>query len=222
MNTQSSAMNESSIPSQGTAPAAVSPLQAIYWSIRRELWENRCALHRAAHRRSRLSVRLRNQPGNYAAPPRRRIAARNLRHHLGASPLGPDRPHDLLASRYELAASLIMGTAFIVGNFLLARRAARRAPRSQHPLLEVAAGLRSDHRTLEAGHSPGGSATSQFRHHPGNAIHHARAEHVMLLGNGANIAALWTQLSFAKCLWCCFIAFSQFTVCITRQSTAGC
>jgi len=40
MNIQSNAMTESSIPSQGT-PAAMSAAQAMYWSIRRELWENR-------------------------------------------------------------------------------------------------------------------------------------------------------------------------------------
>lgn len=40
MNIQSNAMTESSIPSQGT-PAAVSTARAMYWSMRRELWENR-------------------------------------------------------------------------------------------------------------------------------------------------------------------------------------
>ncbi len=44
---------------------------------------------------------------------------------------------------------LVMATAFIVGVFYSSRRAARRAPRPQHPLLEVAAGLRSHDRALE-------------------------------------------------------------------------
>ncbi len=41
MNTQSNGMTESSMQSQGTAPAAWSAARAMYWSIRREIWENR-------------------------------------------------------------------------------------------------------------------------------------------------------------------------------------
>src|SRR4029077_13454216 len=41
MSTQSNAVPESSFQSQGIAPAAVSPFQTMYWSIRREIWENR-------------------------------------------------------------------------------------------------------------------------------------------------------------------------------------
>ena len=100
MNTQSNAMTEPSIQSQGT----VSATRAMYWSIRRELWENRSI---------------------YVGP---LVAALvflfgfviNMvatRHRIDASPLDPAQPHDLLATRYELSAALIMGTAFIVGIF---------------------------------------------------------------------------------------------------------
>src|SRR5438132_6067909 len=41
MNTQSNAVPESSLDSQVTAPAAISPTRPMYWSVRRELWENR-------------------------------------------------------------------------------------------------------------------------------------------------------------------------------------
>jgi len=41
MNTQSNAMGESSLESQGIAPAALSATRPMYWSVRRELWENR-------------------------------------------------------------------------------------------------------------------------------------------------------------------------------------
>jgi ABC-2 type transport system permease protein len=100
MNTQSNAMTEPSIQSQGT----VSATRAMYWSIRRELWENRSI---------------------YIGP----LVAAVLflfgfvinmvatRHRIGASPLDPAQQHDLLATRYELSGALIMGTAFIVGIF---------------------------------------------------------------------------------------------------------
>src|SRR5438309_11336767 len=41
MNTQSNAVPESSLDSQVTAPAAISATRPMYWSVRRELWENR-------------------------------------------------------------------------------------------------------------------------------------------------------------------------------------
>src|SRR3981081_576397 len=40
MNTQSNAMPES-FDSQRIAPAAMSATRPLYWSVRRELWENR-------------------------------------------------------------------------------------------------------------------------------------------------------------------------------------
>ena len=100
MNTQSNAMTEPSIQSQGT----VSATRTMYWSIRRELWENRSI---------------------YVGP----LVAAVLflfgfvinmvatRHRIDVSPLNPAQPPDLLATRYELSAALIMGTAFIVGIF---------------------------------------------------------------------------------------------------------
>lgn len=41
MNTQSNAMRESSLESEGIARAVLSPTRPFYWSLRRELWENR-------------------------------------------------------------------------------------------------------------------------------------------------------------------------------------
>ena len=41
MNTQSNAVSESSLHSRDVAPAAVSAWRLMYWSIQRELWENR-------------------------------------------------------------------------------------------------------------------------------------------------------------------------------------
>lgn len=104
MNAQSNAVPESSFQSHGIAPAAVAPAQTLYWSIRRELWENRSI---------------------YVAP--LAVAAMflfgfvvnivTLRHRIGASSLDPTQQHHILATRYELAGALIMGTALIVGIF---------------------------------------------------------------------------------------------------------
>jgi ABC-2 type transport system permease protein len=41
MNTQSNAANESSIESQIAMPTVISSARRMYWSVRRELWENR-------------------------------------------------------------------------------------------------------------------------------------------------------------------------------------
>src|SRR3984893_8797960 len=103
MNTQSNAMPES-FQAQSVAPAGRSVTRPMYWSIRRELWENRSI---------------------YIAP----LAAAAVflfgfginmlatRRHIRASLLDPASRHDLLASRYELSGALIMGTALIVGIF---------------------------------------------------------------------------------------------------------
>ncbi|MFZ0419398.1 MAG: ABC transporter permease [Candidatus Sulfotelmatobacter sp.] len=196
MNTQSSAMNESSIPSQGTAPAAVSPLQVMYWSIRREIWENRAIYIGPL---TAAAVFLFGFAINLAIMRHHLVGASPLgimRHHLGASPLGPDQPHDLLASRYELAASLIMGTAFIVGIFYS---------------LDALYGERRDRSILFWKSLPVSDLTTvlsklaiplvvlpllSFAITLATQFIMLVLSSVMLLGSGANIAALWTEVSF--------------------------
>ncbi len=98
MNTPSNAVPESSFQAQTIAPAAVSPIQTFYWSVRRELWEYRSI---------------------YIAP---LIAAAVillgyfinmvfLRHRMHRMTPGSVQEH------YAFAAFLIMGTALIVGGF---------------------------------------------------------------------------------------------------------
>jgi len=41
MNTQSNAIPDSALESQGIAPAVISATRPMYWSVRRELWEYR-------------------------------------------------------------------------------------------------------------------------------------------------------------------------------------
>jgi ABC-2 type transport system permease protein len=89
----------------GPQAAVFSATRPLYWSVRRELWENRTI---------------------YIAP----LAAAILfllgfvihtillrkRMH-GVWPVDPAQLHDLLATSYEIAAGLIMGIAFLVGIF---------------------------------------------------------------------------------------------------------
>jgi ABC-2 type transport system permease protein len=94
MSTPSNAMPESSFQSQGITPVTVSPLQTLYWSVRRELWENRSI---------------------YIAP--LIAAALLLLGHFISMVFVRHRGRDAFAAHYEFAAFVIMGTALIVGAF---------------------------------------------------------------------------------------------------------
>ena len=94
MNTPSNVMPESPQKSQVIAPAVIPATRRMYWSVRRELWEYRSI---------------------YIAP--LAVAAVLLLGFLTALTLNPAHRHEPLDMPYELAAGLIMGTAFIVGIF---------------------------------------------------------------------------------------------------------
>src|ERR1700674_4966271 len=104
MNTQSNAVPES-FDSQGIAPAAMSATRPMYWSVLRELWENRSI---------------------YIAP----LAVAGLilfgflisTIHLLAKmraglALDPMQQREMIEQPFNLAALLIMGTTFIVTLF---------------------------------------------------------------------------------------------------------
>jgi ABC-2 type transport system permease protein len=182
MNTQSNAMTAPSIQSPGT-PAAVSAARAMYWSVRRELWENRSI---------------------YIAP----LAAAavflcgfainmvTVRHRIGASLFDPAQPHDLLATRYELSAALIMGTALIVGIFYsLDALYGERRDRSiffwkSLPVSDLTAVLSK--LTIPLLILP----LLSFAISLATQFIMLLLSSVILLGSGVNIAALWTQVSF--------------------------
>ena len=104
MNTQSNAVPETHIQSQVIEPTAIPVTQRLYWSIRRELWENQsiyiAPLVAAA-------VFLFGFVINMVA----------LKRRLIVSPLAAWQVHDLFTTRYEISGTLIMGTALIVGVF---------------------------------------------------------------------------------------------------------
>jgi len=96
MSTPSNTVPESPLESQVNAPAVITASRRMYWSVRRELWEHRSI---------------------YIAP--LAAAAVFLLAFLTGLTLSPAHRHQPLDTPYELAAALIMGTAFIVGIFYL-------------------------------------------------------------------------------------------------------
>jgi ABC-2 type transport system permease protein len=104
MSTQSNAMPQS-FDSQGVTPAVLSATRPFYWSVRRELWENRSI---------------------YIAPLAAAgvilfsflIGAARLPSKIrAASALDPERLRHAINTPYDFAAGLMMVTALIVGVF---------------------------------------------------------------------------------------------------------
>jgi ABC-2 type transport system permease protein len=185
MNTQSNLMPESPLESQGTAPV-ISALRPLYWSVRRELWENRLI---------------------YIAP----LAAAavflfgflinmiNLRRHMntnGVWGINLGQQHQALAMPYEIAGALIMGTAFIVGIFYS---------------LDALYGERRDRSILFWKSLPVSDLTTvlskvtvpivilpllSFVITVATQLIMLLLSSVVLLGSGVNIATLWTHSSF--------------------------
>ncbi len=105
MSTQSNVMPESSLRSQGIAAEAIPAAKLMYWSVRRELWENRAI---------------------YVAPVAVAcvflfgfsISILHLLVELHAAPsLDVMQQRELLGQPYEFAEDLIMAAALIVGLF---------------------------------------------------------------------------------------------------------
>jgi ABC-2 type transport system permease protein len=95
MNTRATPVSESSLQSHGLAPVLWSTLRPFYWSVRRELWENRWI---------------------YIAPV---VAASLYLFGFAISAVRLRLRNEVLWSgdEYELAPALIMGTAIIVSVF---------------------------------------------------------------------------------------------------------
>lgn len=105
MNTPSSTAHDSSFEPQESAPAAISATRPMYWSIRRELWENRSIFIAPM---AAATVYTLGYLISLIWLPRRMRALPAL-----------DRAHQriALAEPYSHAAMLLMLTAFLVGIF---------------------------------------------------------------------------------------------------------
>jgi ABC-2 type transport system permease protein len=105
MNTHSNAVPEFPLESQGVAPSVLTATRPMYWSIRREVWENRsiyiAPLAVAGVFLFGFLISLIGLPGRMRA----------------ALALDPAQRHHAIVMPYELAAGLIMGAALIVAIF---------------------------------------------------------------------------------------------------------
>ena len=152
----------------------------MYWSVRREIWENR-SIYIAPLVAAALFL------FGFA------INMLALRRHLGAS---PEQQHDLLATRYELSAALIMGTALIVGIFYS---------------LDALYGERRDRSILFWKSLPVSDLTTvlskvtiplvilpllSFAISLATQFIMLVLSSIILAGSGVNIAAMWTEVSF--------------------------
>jgi ABC-2 type transport system permease protein len=183
MNDQSNTVPEPPFEAQGSAATAMSATRPLYWSVRRELWENRSIYIGPL---VAAVVFLFGFVVNMLA----------MRRRIGASLLDPAQQHDLLATRYELSAALIMGTALIVGVFYS---------------LEALYGERRDRSILFWKSLPVSDLTAvlskltiplvilpllSFAITLATQFIMLLLSSVILLGSGVNIAALWTEVSF--------------------------
>src|SRR5207249_8552260 len=105
MSTQSNAMPESPVESQVIAPAVISATRRMYWSVRRELWENRSIY--IAPLAVAAVILFGFLISTIDLPDKMRVALA----------LDPAKQHELIGQPYSFVALLIMGTTFIVAVF---------------------------------------------------------------------------------------------------------
>jgi ABC-2 type transport system permease protein len=184
MNTPNVAIPGPSLSSQASAPRTISSIQSFYWSVRRELWENRliylAPLGAAAVFLFSFVINM--------------IVVRRRMH--GVWPVDAGSQHHALTLPFELAAALIMGIALVVGIFYSVD--ALYGERRDRSILFWKSLPVSDLTTVLSKLaiplviipvlSYAIAVVTQF-------IMLVLASTV-LLGSGANIAALWTQESF--------------------------
>jgi ABC-2 type transport system permease protein len=184
MSSLSNAMNGSSPGSQGIAPLAFSATRPFLWSLRRELWENRLIylvpLAAAAVFLFGFLINL--------------IVFRRRVH--GAWPAYPLPQQHVLSIPHEMSAGLIMGTALIVGIFYS---------------LDALYGERRDRSILFWKSLPVSDLTTvlsklaiplviipvlSYAITVVTQFIMLLVASTVLLGSGANIAAMWTQEPF--------------------------
>lgn len=105
MNTRTDALPDSSVGSPFAAPAPISPVRRLYWSVRRELWENRSIYVAPAAVAALILVA--SLVGMIDLPEKMRAAAA----------ADPAQQQELIEAPYTLAALLLMVTTMVVGVF---------------------------------------------------------------------------------------------------------
>jgi ABC-2 type transport system permease protein len=185
MNTPNIALPGASLSSQASVPRTISYSQSFYWSVRREFWENRliyiAPLAAAAVFLASFVINT--------------IILRRRMHGLWPAHTAQ---HDVLSLPYDMSAALIMGIALIVGIFYS---------------LDTLYGERRDRSILFWKSLPVSDLITVLSKLSIplviipvlSYIITVATQFIMLLlssavllGSGANIAALWTQESFFR------------------------
>ncbi|HEX3092633.1 MAG TPA: ABC transporter permease [Candidatus Angelobacter sp.] len=192
MNTPNIVMPGPSLSSQTSVPRTVSYAQSFYWSVRREFWENRliyiAPLAAAAVFLVSFVVNM--------------ILLRRRMHGVWPvvllSHVDPAIKHDALVLPFEMSAALIMGIALVVGIFYS---------------LDALYGERRDRSILFWKSMPVSDLTTvlsklaiplviipvlSFAIVLVTQFIMLLLASIVLVGSGANIAALWTQESFFR------------------------
>jgi ABC-2 type transport system permease protein len=183
MSTQSNAMSES-FQAQSVAPAAIPATRALYWSVRRELWENRsiyiAPLAVAAVALFAFSV------SSIAG-----IWEKALR-------LDPAQPRQAVAMPYDIAAGLMMLTGIVVSVFYCLD--ALHGERRDRSILFWKSLPVSDLTTVLAKASIPLVVLPLLTFAITVAMQWIMLllSSVVLLGSGLSVAALWTKLSFFR------------------------
>lgn len=102
MSTPSNALPES-FPAPSIAPAAIPVTRALYWSVRRELWENR-SIYIAPLAVAAVAL------FGFSMSAILGIWEKALRLHSA-------QPHDVVAQPYDTSAGMMMGTCIVVSVF---------------------------------------------------------------------------------------------------------
>jgi ABC-2 type transport system permease protein len=105
MNTPSNAVPESTLDTQAIAPAATSPTRPFYWSVRRELWENRYVYM------APLAVATVFLFGHLIGMIHLPAQMRQL------SGVDPEHYREAILRPYDIAAAFMMGTYILVTLF---------------------------------------------------------------------------------------------------------
>jgi ABC-2 type transport system permease protein len=105
MNTESNILRESAVPSERVAAASASPVRPFYWSVRRELWENRWIW---VGQLAIAAVFLLGFVVNMT---------RWLAELRRASAIDPLKHWEITALPYNVAAGLMMGTLILMSVF---------------------------------------------------------------------------------------------------------
>ena len=188
MNTQSNALHEPRIDSQVVAPA-LGATRPLYWSIQRELWENR-SIYLAP-----LGVAGVFLFGFLMSLPRLPKQVRAL------ASVDPVRYRDAIAMPYDIAAGMMMLTCIIVSVFYCLD--ALHGERRDRSILFWKSLPVSDLTTVLAKGSIPLILLPLVTFAVTLALHWIMLliSSAVLLGSGLSVATLWTQLGFFQMSW---------------------